>query len=453
MDRSASPPSIVTAAWKRLIRERFRGLRAFRKETRVVQLAIELLALADEACAGAGIESASRGVDRFGFHLLRGRVLELGSTLCSDRINAEVVKVLPKQHTPGVGLTLRSLSHHLALIRGTDVLPFWQLNASKVPPNRLNILVAPWPLKLQPSQFRPRDRTGLRELPPAFGFMAFDLRDDPRAVRQYVEEVLTAAEETVGPVDLVVFPESSLAPAEFDAVRDALLARPGDPILLGGVCESARGDGYSSNRLELRSSALRLQQAKHHRWKLDQHQVVQYGLAGTLNPAMNWWEDSRLTSRQVHFVGVSSQLTLCCLICEDLARQEPVAEIVRSVGPSLVIALLMDAPQVLARWPARYASVLADDPGSSVLTVTSFGMASLSRPHDGRAPSRSVALWKDALGGSREIELPPGADAVVLSLFFERRREWTADGRDDGGVASFPRLGGVHAVARSRTGR
>jgi 5-methylcytosine-specific restriction enzyme A len=51
----------------------------------------------------------------------------------------------------------------------------------------------------------------------------------------------------------------------------------------------------------------------------------------------------------------------------------------RSVGPNLVVALLMDGPQLTARWPARYASVLADDPGSSVLTLTSLGMCLRSR--------------------------------------------------------------------------
>jgi hypothetical protein len=33
---------------------------------------------------------------------------------------------------------------------------------------------------------------------------------------------------------------------------------------------------------------------------------------------------------------------MCALICEDLARPDPVAEIVRTVGPNLVIALLME---------------------------------------------------------------------------------------------------------------
>src|SRR5262249_42368897 len=111
-----------------------------------------------------------------------------------------------------------------------------------------------------------------------------------------------------------------------------------------------------------------------------------------------------------------------------------------------VIALLMDGPQLAARWPARYATVLADDPGSSVLTLTSLGMARLCRPRD-REESRSIALWKDARGsGPVEIVLPKDADAVVISLVPETAVEWAADGRPDGGLARYPILAGVHPV-------
>src|SRR5687768_17746605 len=37
------------------------------------------------------------------------------------------------------------------------------------------------------------------------------------------------------------------------------------------------------------------------------------------------------------------------LICEDLARQDPIAELVRHVGPTLVVTILMDGPQLKNR--------------------------------------------------------------------------------------------------------
>jgi hypothetical protein len=105
-----------------------------------------------------------------------------------------------------------------------------------------------------------------------------------------------------------------------------------------------------------------------------------------------------------------------------------VAEIIRAVGPTVVIALLLDGPQLSSRWAARYASVLADDPGSAVLTLTSFGMVERSRPH-GRDFSRVIALWKDPSRGTREISLEAGAQGVLLTTCGERATPRSADGR------------------------
>jgi hypothetical protein len=129
-----------------------------------------------------------------------------------------------------------------------------------------------------------------------------------------------------------------------------------------------------------------------------------------------------------------------------------VANIVRAVGPNLVIALLMDGPQTKERWAARYATVLADDPGCSVLSLTSLGMAQLSRPETGQlSRSRVVALWKDRFRGATEIELPLGSDAIAVSLSIRYREEFTADGRGDGGTAAFPILSGVHPIGSTES--
>jgi hypothetical protein len=188
-------------------------------------------------------------------------------------------------------------------------------------------------------------------------------------------------------------------------------------------------------------------QSKHHPWKLDESQVIQYGLGGVLSPYREWWEHIDCSGRRLHFISISENLVLCALVCEDLARPDPVANIVRAVGPNLVIALLMDGPQTKERWAARYATVLADDPGSSVLALTSLGMAQLSRPQTGPSRFRVVALWKDRFNGATEIELPPGNDAIAISLSTRYREEFTADGRGDGGTAAFPILSGIHPIS------
>jgi PAS domain S-box-containing protein len=128
------------------------------------------------------------------------------------------------------------------------------------------------------------------------------------------------------------------------------------------------------------------------------------------------------------FVTIDQSLTLCPLICEDLAQPDPVARIIRETGPSLVLGLLLDGPQLAERWPARYASVFADDPGCAVLTLTSLGMAQRSLPA-GFSPSRSVALWKDAHSGIRELTLDEGAAALAVTATIHHRFAMTADGR------------------------
>jgi hypothetical protein len=57
----------------------------------------------------------------------------------------------------------------------------------------------------------------------------------------------------------------------------------------------------------------------------------------------------------------------------------------------MVVALLLDGPQLASRWTARYASMLLDDPGSAVLTLTSYGMVA-NAWHEDLPPSSVVAL-------------------------------------------------------------
>ena len=127
---------------------------------------------------------------------------------------------------------------------------------------------------------------------------------------------------------------------------------------------------------------------------------------------------------------------------------DQVAEVIRAVGPTGVIGVLLDGPQLTSRWAARYASVLADDPGSTVLTLTSFGMVQRSRPGR-RDASTVVALWKDPERGFREIPLESGAQAVLLTACTSRATRRTGDGRwpVDTGTHLFDV--GVHQIRAS----
>src|SRR5262249_35553391 len=85
--------------------------------------------------------------------------------------------------------------------------------------------------------------------------------------------------------------------------------------------------------------------------------------------------------------------------------------------------------QLSSRWAARYASVFADDPGASVVTLTSYGMGQRSRPH-GRDASPVIGLSKNPARGLREIPLESGAQAVLLTVCGGRATRHTSDGRD-----------------------
>ena len=115
------------------------------------------------------------------------------------------------------------------------------------------------------------------------------------------------------------------------------------------------------------------------------------------------------------------------------ASSSSLADVVRRVGPSLVVAVLLDGPQLTSRWPSRYSSVLTDDPGAAVLTLTSYGMAARSRP-PGKRGSRVVAHWNNPVDGPQEIELAPRAAAILLSMSVETTTLWTADGRSHADV-------------------
>jgi hypothetical protein len=75
----------------------------------------------------------------------------------------------------------------------------------------------------------------------------------------------------------------------------------------------------------------------------------------------------------------------------------------------------MDGPQKLERWSAKYASVLSEDPGCAVVTMTSLGMIKRYQHHHGNA-SNSIALISDWEGKIMEIELNENAKGILVNM-------------------------------------
>src|SRR5262249_41319981 len=244
------------------------------------------------------------------------------------------------------------------------------------------------------SDFGPLRRSGHRPAGEPWGFFEFDPLE--RLDLDLVDRMLVAAKDEVESVQVVVLPESAVGEDELDGL-EAVLDLHGVNGLIAGVRQRARHPAQvSGNWVHIAVSAgdhrVRIRQNKHHRWSLDAAQIDQYHLGGVLHPRVRWWESIDVPRRSLQFVEVGEGVTFVSLVCEDLAEIDEVAELLRSVGPTIVITPLLDGPQLSSRWAARYASVLADDPGSAVLTLTSSGMGRRSRPQ-GREPSPVVALW------------------------------------------------------------
>jgi hypothetical protein len=407
---------------------------------------LTLHAIADEACAGLAVALDSSHADGCAYRA-RGREF-LARTGSLARINPRVLRVLPKVCTPPTG---RPAYSRYACAQGPGIEARWH----KMPARHrgtdsrseyANLLLLPWPLEVRESDFRVLEDSLQRLEKEPFGFYEFAPQEGLDL--ELLDRVLATARKEAGSVDVLVLPESAVDENEVEDI-EALLDRHGVVMLQTGVRgHASQPDRLPGNWIHLGLNPrlekggpfagteggesegeewFHIRQNKHHRWSLDESQIYQYHLGGVLHPTIRWWEAIEVPRRVIEFVEVA-ELTFVSLVCEDLAQNDEIAGLMRAVGPTVVLAALLDGPQLTSRWAARYASVLADDPGSAVLTLTSFGMVQCSRPHAHEA-SRVIALWKDPATGVREISLATGAHGVLLTVCMDRATRRSADGR------------------------
>jgi hypothetical protein len=267
--------------------------------------------------------------------------------------------------------------------------PNWCSLSSSRKSHSFNLLIIPWPSVVEPSQFSASKKKGLSDevKPGGYGLFTFHVKQGPSV--DYVRSLLSEAEQRVGHVDGVVFPELAMDETEFNKITRAIATT--SRFVVSGVGTAAQiSAGTNVAILEVVDPLLKdkagdqvhvqIPPKKASSLEARKNQITQYGIGSNLHPLANWWEHIQLGDREISFVSLQPWLTMSVLICEDLARPDPVGDVIRAVGPNLIIALLSDGPQIGSRWPGRYASGFADDPGSSVLTVTSLGMSKLSRP-------------------------------------------------------------------------
>lgn len=436
------------------------------REWRLCKAALELHAYADRCCRGFGSPAINTRTAQPRTQYLSDLLLATSGSVA--RLPRDAGVVLPKMRTPQTGVTLRALSLY-ASYHETELEIAWRsLPWANIDEDTLNILVVPWPYVVHATDFRPRSMVGQRTRNGRARYFAFEparTRLNPSAILEMLESVHASHSKRI---HIVVFPELALTRQELRELQDHLTTRLEKrtqiPMVVAGLRRDSGIGGAmgTEERVDCNSVVLsmffaerwyNLEQDKHHRWKLDPGQIEQYNLGGVLTGTAPWWEACEMRQRRLTFMAPNDWLVLSPLVCEDLAQLDPVSEVIRGVGPTLIWALLLDGPQLPQRWSARYASVLADDPGSSVLTVTAAGMAQRSQPKAHESSLRdegTVATWRDAASSLRTVSLPDTMGAAVLTLAVEWGQEHTLDGRRDDFTTSQFVLKGVQPVPLDR---
>jgi hypothetical protein len=348
------------------------------------------------------------------------------------RIDPSLLRVLPKYRTPAGGITSRSIARYSCVVGPAVDVHVNQVGERQPDPTRgrLNMLLLPWPLQVSARDFQPvPGSVHQRDIEP-YGYFQFNPAEVFDA--SLVDRVLTAVTAASERVDIVVLPESALRPDDL-ASLEAVLSRHGVDMVIAGVRDQPPTRGtFTLNWVHFGASLggqwWHYRQDKHHRWSLDPAQIDQYHLAEVLDPRVRWWEALQLRRRSLQLIERADRFTVASIVCEDLAHIDEFMDLLRNLGPTLVVTLVLDGPQLASRWTARYAGVLADDPGSAVLSLSSYGMVRRSDRGD-QPPSSVVALWKDRAHGVHEIPLDPGAHGILLTAECHPAIRRAADGR------------------------
>jgi hypothetical protein len=453
--------------------------------------AIELMVIADTASRGMGFISkikpfrpfAELVVDEHIAYLDKGpdrqspELPHIPYSICK-MVHPSEVCVQPKTRTPQTGCTLRSFSHHLALLPpALEVATTWSLpqglerSGQQEELRPLNLLLVPFPFHVTASCFVPRghvygepgtlENEPLKKRQRFFGVNQEWLtkwekngrrRRKVKVTGEDLEELLVPlideARKETSDLDGLILPELALDHALAEELKELLYRDKRLQFFVSGIHDARdgiRNSVFGSLFAHSQGKSYQWTQSKHHRWKLDDHQICRYHLGERLYPKEDWWEEINIEQRACAFWVYRHGASLVTLVCEDLARIDPVQEVIRAVGPNLVITLLMDGPQKEERWSARYATVLADDPGSAVLALTSRGLMKRSVMPGDQEPSE-IALWKGGEGKIRLLKLPRDSHALLVTLSTASETHFTLDGRSDEGNTSSLYLSAVHAI-------
>lgn len=232
---ASGPPSEVRRWWQVVMASANTAIGSVSQNDDLCYALLQLCSAADEASAGAGIPAGSSKAtyDEFEFDAIQR--LTFSHTLCRS-LDPNRIRVLPKLHAPRSGMTLRSLTHNLALCPAEDVAARWRVLPGGPETSRgLNLLLLPWPTTVVPRQFYAVPGH-LNNMPPRFGFFGFQPDVDADALTARAIAAHDAATRIVGPIHGVVLPELALTKDALESMRQAI-SHDRRSFLVAGVCE------------------------------------------------------------------------------------------------------------------------------------------------------------------------------------------------------------------------
>ena len=235
---------------------------------------LALMMAADEAAAGVGFGSPLDEVDQSRPWFERLALVELFKQMAGKakpRTNSkaaisvtpfrgwatlsgacqDIAMVLPKARTSSVGCTLRSLSHHLALLPPRGVARgHWTPYCSLTPPSdeqHMNLLLVPFPYTVKPNAFKGRQGHGGKGT--RWGFFSVEQnwlggKHGPTSsdIAKFVETLAFEARKEVDGIHAVVFPELALDDSTYGTLQKELpKSLPELELLVAGVTQKANG--------------------------------------------------------------------------------------------------------------------------------------------------------------------------------------------------------------------
>src|SRR5882724_910512 len=159
------------------------------------------------------------------------------STLC-EGVDVRKLCVLPKLHTPRNGITIRSLSHNLALCHVGEVTPSFMTSAVDID-SKLNLLVVPWSKTVSPADFSVAEKPGggHYNMPDNFGFFDYKIRSGRKWPGSQFTKILECARDDVKDVHGVVFPELAMTIEEEKNAGKQLSSVFPNAVMVAGVGE------------------------------------------------------------------------------------------------------------------------------------------------------------------------------------------------------------------------